>query len=65
MDALSLQAMARRCQRTIALVDRSFASHEASHVFGARARPDVLMAHQDGHYLLVWEEVSGSLPAPW
>eukprot|EP00969_Alexandrium_andersonii_P275127 12158985-Alexandrium_andersonii.AAC.1 len=23
------------------------------------------MAHQDGHYLLVWEEVSGSLPAPW
>eukprot|EP00969_Alexandrium_andersonii_P325976 14402854-Alexandrium_andersonii.AAC.1 len=23
------------------------------------------MARQDGHYLLVWEEVPGSFPAPW
>eukprot|EP00969_Alexandrium_andersonii_P131344 5807939-Alexandrium_andersonii.AAC.1 len=40
VDALSLQAIARRCQRTIALVDRAFTAREVVHVFGARTRPD-------------------------
>eukprot|EP00969_Alexandrium_andersonii_P292960 12947981-Alexandrium_andersonii.AAC.1 len=57
--------MARRCQRSIVLVDQAFTSSETLHVFGGRGRPDIVLAHQDGHYLLVWEEAPDSLPAPW
>eukprot|EP00969_Alexandrium_andersonii_P256552 11341970-Alexandrium_andersonii.AAC.1 len=57
--------MARRLQRRIVLVGRAFTSSEALHAFGPGTRAEIVLAHQDSRYLLVWEERPNSLPERW
>eukprot|EP00969_Alexandrium_andersonii_P002503 108902-Alexandrium_andersonii.AAC.1 len=52
VDGLVLQAMARGTQRSILLVDSAFAPGEALYAFGAGERPEIVLVHQGGHYLL-------------
>eukprot|EP00969_Alexandrium_andersonii_P225634 9964670-Alexandrium_andersonii.AAC.1 len=57
--------MARRSRCSILLIDKAFTSREALYTFGSGEHPEIVLVHQDAHYLLAWEEVPGSLPASW
>eukprot|EP00969_Alexandrium_andersonii_P262076 11585999-Alexandrium_andersonii.AAC.1 len=57
--------MARQLQRRIVLVGHAFTAAEALHSRGPGIQAEIVLAHQDGHYLPLWEEELNSLPERW